>query len=703
VCGSIAFDNGGTLANKQDALDWFRWNVGKRLIIGANIAYDNSLMAATDPELLGPIFDAYERGLFSDVQIRAMLNHIGCGLVTKHGLLDPETGGMLMDPARGKKAERMSLATVLYLATGDKGAKKNADWRFKYARLENVPIEQWPYEAAQYPVDDAVNTLRAWKAQKNYVNLHNEAAQLRAAWAMRLATVWGLRTDPDAVAAVKARVKVSYDAAVGRYQEIGFRREDGSENTAAIARAVANAYGDTGACTACSGTGRILSATQPKRETTARRYVNCKACSGSGIALDNVPRTPAGGVKCDRDTLEESGNEILEGYANVSNDEKFLATYIPVLERASCAPLNPDGNVLVASGRTSYDGVIQLIPRGGGLRECFTPRDGWTYCSIDYSALELATLAQVCIWVVGWSRMADAINERRDLHTEFAASMLGQSYDSLLASVKAGDRKAKGMRQAAKACNFGFPGGMGEAKMVATQRRQAQLRFCITLGEAPECGCSDPKTCRRCHGRGMLCGQNMITEWKGRECPPICLRCVQLATELRAAWFRRWPEMQHYFKYISRYTEGGSGVLEQFVSKRVRGGLDFCNGANTLFQGLAADGAKHALWKTSKECYTQTDSPMFGARPVIFVHDEIFSEIPCQIAPTAADRMTEVMINAMSEYVPDVRISAEPTLMSRWYKSAECKRSPSGELLVWSSTGAHYSAVTGTIYQEAGK
>lgn len=715
VCGSVAeiTEPGkvkGHLMTRDQVMAWYRENVGKVIITGANIAYDNGVMAVEDGsfELLCKIFDAYERGMFSDVQLREMLNHIGHGWVEKDYLVDPRTGGVLMDPARGKKAERMSLATVLYLTLGRTDAKKNADWRLRYARLRNVPMAQWPEEARVYPVDDVVNTGEAKLVQAGrgegqhtwendrcttcgievsfstmppctspgtaHMNLHNEGRQLRAAWALQLASMWGLRTDPVAVAAIEQRVDAAMATAMVKFKEYGFRRADDSEDGSVLARRVARAYGDTDACTVCAGTGKT-----PSEKTG--NPINCKACSGSGIALIKSPLTDKGNIKSDRDTLLESGDEILERYAYVSQDEKFQKTYLPYLRQATMVPLTPQGNVLLNTGRTSYDGLIQLIPRGGGLRECFVPRDGSVYCSIDYSALELSTLAQVLIWVVGWSNMADATNDGLDLHTKFAASMTGNTYDGLKALVKSGDKAAAGYRQAAKAANFGFPGGMGPAKLVVSKRREG-LRFCVALGQAPQCGCSDPKLCRRCHGRGVICGTEMLREWNGRECPPVCRRCVEIADQLKTAWMREWPEVKHYFKYITNATRA-AGQLEQFVSRRIRGGLDFCNGANTLFQGLAADGAKHALWLVSKECYTDQTSPMFGARPVIFVHDEIFSEIPEAIAPEAADRMTKVMVNGMSEFVPDVRVSAEPTLMRRWYKEAKCVRDAAGRLMVW--------------------
>ena len=49
----------------------------------------------------------------------------------------------------------------------------------------------------------------------------------------------------------------------------------------------------------------------------------------------------------------------------------------------------------------------------------------------------------------------------------------------------------------------------------------------------------------------------------------------------------------------------------------------------------------------------------------------------------AANRLAEVMVEAMKVYIPDVKIEAEPAAMRRWYKGAEEVRDEEGRLLCW--------------------
>lgn len=289
-----------------------------------------------------------------------------------------------------------------------------------------------------------------------------------------------------------------------------------------------------------------------------------------------------------------------------------------------------------------------------GVRECFVPHRGFVFGGADYSAIELATLAQCCVTLIGHSALADIINSGVDLHSHLAAQLAGKSYEETLAAVKAGERWAEDLRYAAKAAAFGFPGGLGPAKFVFTKRKEG-LSICQSMRTAPE----------------GTCGQKKIREWRGNPCTPVCENCVLSAKELRDHWFAAYPEMRVYFELVSRETESGSGEIEQLFSKRVRGGCGFCDGANTRFQGLAADMAKDALWAVTKECYTDRNSPLWNSRPVIFEHDAIISEIPENKGHEALTRQIELMEAAGRRWCPDVRVKAEGALSRRWYKGAK--------------------------------
>jgi DNA polymerase-1 len=357
------------------------------------------------------------------------------------------------------------------------------------------------------------------------------------------------------------------------------------------------------------------------------------------------------------------------------------------------------------------------------IRESIVARPGWTFSTEDYTAGEVVTHAQSCLWICGESRLAEALNNGKLVHNLLGATMIGVPYAEFQTRLKAKDRTAVDARQAAKPANFGFPGGMGPAKLVLTQRKQGPdtphpsgpiwitddagvrvrgyrgLRFCILMDGAPRCG------------------ENIIHEWGGREkrpIPPTCERCIKCAVRLKDSWLETWPENHEYFSYINDCMENGMlitaehlrlwphlaevytpgrlapGEIMQHVSGRVRGDTDYCSAANGLFQGLLADLMKAALRRITRECYDRTcrvdmahensnrsefhggPSPLFGHRPILSAHDEIIAEHPDSELTEGACRISEIMVEEEMHYCPGVRAAcaADPAAMKSWYKGA---------------------------------
>ncbi len=395
VCGSSADEGGQSVfvvgTTQFDSLP--QTIRGSELLIGANIAYDFGVLAAHGLVPLEDIFRAYDEERVYDVLRAEELNAIARGHLSK----DPRGGGtgVLRDPSTGKASQRYSLAIVTHAVQGRVDAKTNDKYRLRYGLIAGLPMSEWPEDALQYPKDDARNTFddalgqlgnivrpegAAYPGGDAYQNLHNIHAQVRAAWALHLASMWGFRTDRARVEALAARVDADHQKMLDSFKPLGFLRPDDSEDTAVVKKAVAKAYGATGSCAKCGGTGKM--------KGSSRALVNCKGgigpggesvgCDGTGLDLNTAPglvRTPSGGISASRDTLTESGDETLMAYGAVSESEKVRGTYLPFLRSGLDWPINPRPNVLVESGRTSYSDPTQTFPRNGGLRECIIPRE----------------------------------------------------------------------------------------------------------------------------------------------------------------------------------------------------------------------------------------------------------------------------------------------------------------------------------------
>ena len=608
--------------------------------VGQHIAFDWAVVAAERPDLLPPIFAAYAKGRIHDIMVRDML------LLNAEGLLQEEAGHLsftMEDIVRRRFEVDLS------------ADKKGPDaWRTRYAELDGLPLGEWPDEAKRYALDDARWPLRVYEAQEVARKgtppdlpgpvrwrdrpdpLHDEPGQTRAAWGLYLMQVWGIRTDEVSVRALEERLTAVVEAA--REKLIASKILKGK-----------NVKGPDG-----------IIRTDWARDT---KLIKAKVEAALG---DATPKTdpsdtfPDGQTKIDEETLRASKDPDLLVLADVMGDEKLLTTYVQALkgllkkgntktyeQRGLYLPgegwlIQSRPNVLVASGRTSWSKPnLQNPPRKGGVRECFVPRPGHWFCSVDYSFIEMVCWAQTCLDILGYSTLADAIRKGEDPHCILARNLLeedGQqhTYEEVVQGKKSW---AKPARTAAKAGNFGLMGGMGPDTFAETARKEG-----LDI-DAPR------------------------------------------AAVLRQVWKRTWTEADPYFYYINSLFPFGADRADVVLPRTgfVRGGCTYTSACNTYFQGLAARGAKEAIWKVAEACYTLTESPLYGCRPVVFLHDELILEVPAERlrADAASRELMRLMEESMQQFVPDVPVKSEPTLMARWYKEAEPVYGADGVLELW--------------------
>jgi DNA polymerase I-like protein with 3'-5' exonuclease and polymerase domains len=292
-----------------------------------------------------------------------------------------------------------------------------------------------------------------------------------------------------------------------------------------------------------------------------------------------------------------SKSEDLIQYAHIPFIKDFLA--FGFLEkqtsfvRDQCeSRIHPRYNLLVNTGRTSCAKPnIQQLPRGGCIRSMYVAKTGHSLIITDYAAIELATLAQVLLNKYGHSVMAQKINDGIDLHKYYASVM----NECSLADV------TKGMRQEAKAANFGFSGALGIDTFIQFSR-----------------------------GYGLELTRPQ-------------------AQKMKDAWFTAFPEMKEYLK------DNDEGATYTLTGRR-RANASYCAAANTPFQGLASDGAKLALYELDKA----------KLNVVAFIHDEAVIESN-NVAQDKV-KVESIMIEAMKEVSPNVKISVESQVSRRFCK-----------------------------------
>ena len=425
VCLSYALDDVAGVVHHTDASELFRGLVDLGgTLVGHNVAYDLAVLGAHDVALVDLIFGLFRDDRVRDTGVRETLFHI------RRGTLDESKGKLGLGALASKYLDRQL-------------DKSEGSERYTYGALIDVPVEDWTPEARQYAIDDARATLDVWRAQTaEGLGSPDESLQNRAAFALHLASVWGVRTDARAIDKLETDLLESLIPLHDLLVAAGFVSPKGKRNV------------------------KIL-----------RAHVDQIFPRYHAPRTDPSTRFPDGQVKVDAETLESIDDPTMTAYVEHSATSKLLDTYVPVLRRGEDVPLCARFHVLVASGRTSCSGGelkdpttgkktkvganLQNPPRKGGVRPCFVPRRGWVYVTCDYGAAELVSLAQVTYSLIGHSDMMDAIIAGRDLHLDLGAQLLGIDYATALARHDAGDKAVGDARQFAKIANFGFPGGLG--------------------------------------------------------------------------------------------------------------------------------------------------------------------------------------------------------------------------------------------------
>jgi len=586
----------------------------------------------------------------------------------------------------------------------------------------------------------APDTPQACMRKQRRRNLHALAPQAYYAWAAHCGSAWGLHVPQDEVDKLEARVDAKAEAAAGPFLEAGILRKDDDgyhEVQSVLKQLVAVAYGARDICPACNGEGKV-----PSEKTNGRTKVNCKACDGTKLHLPpEVPRSEGGGVAKARDVLIESGDELLMEYGEQPS-KKIKTTYIPLLRRGRACnvcggtgvdtkykkgheewcsakggergyrpiPLIVRTDPLKETLRAAIEDGLHSMPREGGVRECFVARPGYVYSSEDYAAGELVTLADACLRVVGWSKMADALNEGLDPHLALAGTFCNKPYDVMEAAKKAKEKWLDPLRQVGKKTNFGMGGGMAELEFVLKPCRADPASFTpcekgpskrVIKGREVR-GFNGTRPCIMMDGEDY-CGRpgEKVLEWNDKPTgSPVCVRCLRCGKRAREMFFTQWPEVKKLHEHVKRLIKdvGPSGTPEiEYPEIITRGGLGFCDGANGWFQMRLAKAAKAAFCQVQRECMDRTwrvrssemmasaydglESPLWGSRAILLFHDEIVAEHPESVASDAAKRVSEIMVETLRFACPPMykACKAEPTLMRKLYKGAQPKYARGGD------------------------
>ncbi|WP_425613526.1 DNA polymerase [Anatilimnocola sp. NA78] len=301
-----------------------------------------------------------------------------------------------------------------------------------------------------------------------------------------------------------------------------------------------------------------------------------------------------GDISLREDDLKSLG--LREPFVDAYLQESKVSRLIQVMGKMDKPTVHTTFDPLLVTGRSSASGDIpaQSLPRDPRVRSCISAPPGKLFVIADYVAIELAALAQVTLAGGSQSSLAELFNRGVDIHRFVAGRLLGKPTEAV------NDAE----RQKVKPINFGVPGGMS----TATLCKYAAKTYDVTLTE------------------------NQATEWRQR-------------------WLELFPEVREY-----RFDSQNANAVFTCTG-RLRSEVDYCASRNTPFQGLAADGAKFALWNLLRQGYLVRN----------FVHDEFLVEVDADSdVELQRKKICKILREAMRLVIPDVRIEVKSRIAKSW-------------------------------------
>lgn len=735
VCLSVAGKLGAFLSGNGDSdiLDSLRllFEPGHTLV-GHNTAFDSAVVAFSYPELEELIWAKYAAGEIVCTKLNEQLINLAT-----HGKIHTVR---LPDGSNQKLRYSLDVLENLHLGL-DRSDQKTGDdvWRMNYDQLDGMKADDYPADAYQYAVDDAIGTLGVYLEQLRKAKpgvLDTAPFHAYADFALFLITARGMATDPDEVKKVMQRVAEDLtpakmqplvDAGVLRSGE-GLR-----PHTRQIAKAM-QILGKSEAPSDWSNYRDTLEAEgikftkgeKPSVCTDKLKAIVERVCREYDI---EVRQTEKGATSTDKEVMQDLDglDEVIDVYAERQALQKLVTTEFPRMHWGD--ELSPvvhfPFNALLETGRTSSS-ASKLYPSGNGqqldprIRPCYVAREGHVLLSTDYSTLELATVGQRMIDLFGHSVHADKINAGQDLHSYLAARLAFElspefreccdkdevtTNDGMYVafmSLKGHEHPQlakfwKWWRKFSKPVGLGFPGALGPWTFLRFAKKNYGVNVAEIAAELPDDRFQVTDYLLNLAKRHLKILPAEFT-WTGPT------KAIALAIKLKEIWLDTF-QMRAYYDHIKK---NHKDPVNPEIGKRddedqtpiqgftytsdygmVRRGCSYtscCNGY--AMQTPAAEGAKTAVILVTRACRDASqDSLLYGVvHPLDFIHDELITEHEehnTSVLNEQADEVSALMLKAMQGLLPDVPgLSTESVFMRRWDKFAEPMFNEAGQLVI---------------------
>lgn len=401
-----------------------------------------------------------------------------------------------------------------------------------------------------------------------------------------------------------------------------------------------------------------------------------------GIEFD---RTPKGSISMDQDSpYKPFYRNNLTPHPIIVNNKKFkycehmLSSFLNWRMVRSDDRVHPYYDPIKTNGRTSAkEPAIQTNPQEGGIREIYTAPPGYKILIIDIKQGELCTLAQSCYDRFGFSRMGDLINAGEDLHTNYATSFIipavGKNPEDLT------EKEFSYYRKCAKPCNFGFPGGFGIYSFMSFARNSYGIEFSWDFAQESKSAWKEEYPEMKQHLQPVPDNEHWLQTLK---------KALKEETDSNIAFqLQDFNDARRFMQSTLDWSEEDIDDLIHRTSKYIVKTYDGPNNDVCIRRNASYTAACNYYFSrpmADAMSYCMAEFEPLGIHPVCFVHDEFhFFVRNDRDMQKNVNWLQEVTRQKTQDMIPDVTITIEPMLTSRWYKEAEPEWDSKGNLLEW--------------------
>lgn len=527
-------------------------------------------------------------------------------------------------------------------------------WRYKYAFLAGVRPSDYPQKAKEYALGDVIHTERiATKVQQAAIAEHYHYAD-----------EW-----PRAAAEESA-----YDFGLKLMAEVGyFTRTEYLKNLKNLHSKILEST-----TTALKAIGLLkLRTTGPHKGTYGmdQKMVRAAIADAYEKAGIPVPLTKGGAVSYSSSTLDQCPGRKMEMFKIWNESHRFLDVTYPLLYNNGKSRVFTFFDSMLITGRVaSRDGGSGQfnslnIAKKGGIQETFRPptiaeakqihkelrlpfpklpkKDRYVILDIDYSQAELFTAATALVYKAtgkvgytpGVSALADALMQKKDVHSMIGAADLGMTYEQFMKLKQQKDPVVLQARQITKAVDFGALGLMGPETMAIEAFSQG---FKIET-----------------HPNGM---------WDFSA-------SVATAKRVLDNMLVMFPDIKQHrddlrYNRLSKTQEITAFAVPEFS---LRGNCSAPQAGNYIIQKPAARMVKRLVFWLWYTIIVKKDPAFAGALPFKFLHDQVSMYVPESKGQEAAKLLLELAVKSKKLTCPGMITGkdAEPVLSDLVSKSAE--------------------------------